>query len=166
MRRNLAFLLLWILAIGILSLAMPGIIQHYAATDNVRELFRADAKFGVPAHVWFLTLCLLVPATASLAARLLLGRRIGAALVLLAVSPVAGWFCLRFAVTVESIHDILGAPILRWPYDLEYIMRFSCVFCTLWLITLLGFLPGLWSAQAEARSRDRIVTARLGSAAK
>ena len=99
MRKNLAFLLLWILAVGILSLAMPGIIQHYAATDNVRELFRAEAKFGVPAHVWFLTLCLLVPATASLAARLLLGRRFGATLVLVAV-----WnFALRKALLFSKI---------------------------------------------------------------
>jgi hypothetical protein len=129
---------------------MPLIVEHYAATDNVRELFRTDRGHVLRPHTWFLLLCLLVPVSASLTARMLLRRRYRVPIVIALAAPVAGWFCLRYAVTVESIHDILGGPILGWPYDLEYITRFSVVFGTLWMITLLGFLLGSWATPAEA----------------
>lgn len=147
-RTGLAFVI-WFGVLGTLAYFLPWIIENYAATDNVRELFRSDRSHGLSPQTWFLLLCLLVPTSASLAARWLLGRRYLLPLLTGLAVPVLGWFCLRFAVTVESIHDILGTPVLNWPYDLEYIARFSVVFATLWVITLLGFLPGLCVARAE-----------------
>ena len=161
MRKELLFLGLWVVAVVGLASAMPTIVNHYAATDNVRELFRADGRFFISPHVWFLLLCLIVPTTASLAVGHLRQRRPGMAALLAVAAPLAGWFCLRFAVTVESIHDILGAPVLGWPLDLEYILRFSMVFCTLWLITAIGVLPGLWRSQIPVAQPPPAVSSRM-----
>ncbi len=38
------------------------------------------------------------------------------------------WLFLRDSVPAESIHDILGSPILGWPWELEYIGRFAALF--------------------------------------
>ncbi len=145
MRRNMCLLGGWIGLIAVFAAVMPWIVEHYAATDNVRELFRTDRKHFLSPHAWFLILCLLVPSTASMAGCGWVKRKMLAPLAIALAAPVAGWFCLRFAVTVESIHDILGTPVLGWPFDLEYLARFSAVFCTLWFVTLLGILPGMVS---------------------
>lgn len=153
MRRAWVWLLLWLLAVVVLAKAMPLIVEHYSETDNVRELFRTDQRHVLAPHTWFVLLCLLVPGSATVAARLLLRRRFVWPVVIALGSPVLGWYCLRYAVTVESIHDILGGPFGPWPYDLGYIARFSIVFGTLWTLTLLGFLPGLWVTHQEALRR-------------
>ncbi len=147
MRRSLCLIGIWAAVAILMALAMPLIVQRYAATDNVRELFRDDARFHVPPHAWFFILCLFVPATAATCVRQLSRRRLGPALFVAIAAPVAGWYCLRFSVTVESIHDILGTPVLGWPFDLEYVLRFSAVFCTLWFITLIGILPAVLDAR-------------------
>lgn len=134
-------LLTWFAAVALVCWAVPTIIEHYAATDNVRELFRTDRKHVLPSHTWFVLLCLSVPLSARFALRLIQKRCLWLAATVALVSPIAGWFCLRFSVTVESIHDILGSMQFGWPYDLEYMLRFSVVYLGLWLLVLLGLLP-------------------------
>jgi len=52
------------------------------------------------------------------------------------VMAVPSWFLLRYAVSAESLGDILGAPVLGWPSDWEFFVRylaFSAPFL-LWLM--------------------------------
>ena len=44
--------------------------------------------------------------------------------VLYLLMATGSWFLLRYAVSAESLHDILGAPIWDWPSDLELYIRF------------------------------------------
>ena len=46
---------------------------------------------------------------------------------LLAAQTVVLWFFLRSAAPAESIHDILGTPILDWSWEWEYLFRLSGV---------------------------------------
>ncbi|MEJ6005087.1 VanZ family protein [Paucibacter sp. AS339] len=43
---------------------------------------------------------------------------------LLALHALLGWALLQFAVLPESIHDVIGSPILGWPGQAEYVYRF------------------------------------------
>jgi glycopeptide antibiotics resistance protein len=44
---------------------------------------------------------------------------------LLVAETAVLWLLLRSAVPAESIHDILGTPILDWPWEWEYLFRLS-----------------------------------------
>ncbi len=159
--------LIWIAIVVAICLAMPVVIQNYADTDNVRELFRTDNKHLLPPHTWFTLLCLSVPLSARTVLRLVQRKYWKTGILLALVSPLAGWFCLRFSITVESIHDILGTIKLGWPYDLEYILRFSIVYGSLWVLTFLGLLPnplkmnvslgkgGIEAAESPGHEEDR-----------
>ena len=41
---------------------------------------------------------------------------------------IIAWMLLRNAVPMESIYDIVGAPILSWPYEFEIIGRFLALY--------------------------------------
>ena len=43
---------------------------------------------------------------------------------LVAGHGVIGWAIVQFAVLPESIHDVIGSPVLHWPWQTEYISRF------------------------------------------
>jgi hypothetical protein len=94
-----------------------------------------------------------VPISANLAARLLLWRWYLVPVFLFLAAPAAGWMFLRYAITPEAIQAMLGSPDFILPYDLGGVVRFAIIFGVLWFITLLGFLPGLRVARAEARER-------------
>lgn len=38
---------------------------------------------------------------------------------------VVTWFLLRWSVPIESLHDVIGSPILNWAWEWELIVRFS-----------------------------------------
>lgn len=108
----------------VLTLMVLTITQSPFIPYNVRELVVAEYpiissflficfiywSFGVPVWlaIWF--------------------QKVGSqALLFPAVALIHGgvaWIILRFAVPMESIGDIVGAPILSWPWELEYIARF------------------------------------------
>lgn len=81
----------------------------------------------------------------------------------LLLHTIVAWILLRMAVPLESIHDIVGSPILAWPWEWELIGRFIGLF-SLWsvlafgatLIALRAWLPGMgtlllaWAAAALA----------------
>lgn len=57
-----------------------------------------------------------------------------------AIVPMHGffaWAMLHFAVPAESIHDVVGSPILKWPWEFELAGRFMALFGGLSL-TLTG----------------------------
>ena len=155
--------LIWIAIVAAICGAIPVVIENYADTDNVRELFRTDNKHFLPPHTWFTLLCLSVPLSARTVLRLVQRKHWKSGILLALLSPLAGWYCLRFSVTVESIHDILGSIKLGWPYDLEYIARFSVVYISLWIITLLGILPNpLKKNLRSGKARNEEVEATPG----
>lgn len=47
---------------------------------------------------------------------------------LLFVHAVFAWVLLRSAVPMESIHDIVGSPVLGWPWEWEIMGRFLALF--------------------------------------
>ena len=146
-------MVIWFGAFGLLAYVLPWMLGNHGATENVRGLFREDSSHAISPRIWFLALCLLVPISAHLAARLLLWRWYLVPVMVFLAAPAAGWACLRYAVTPESIRAILGSPDFVLPYDLGCVVRFTIVFGVLWIITLLGFLPGLCAARAEVRER-------------
>jgi VanZ family protein len=80
-------------------------------------------------------------------------------LYLLSLPPLAlahgliAWVLLRFAVPMESIYDIVGAPVLAWPWEWEIFGRFLALF-SFWsvaasaavIVAAWRFLPGVKSA--------------------
>ena len=62
----------------------------------------------------------------AIAARwLTVAKNRGAAYPLLVAGHgLIGWAILQFAVLPESIHDVIGSPVLHWPWQTEYIARF------------------------------------------
>ncbi len=64
----------------------------------------------------------------------------------LLISAHAGvmFFLIRAAVPTESIHDILGSPILHWPWEWELLWRFTALFGAVSL--LLSCSAAMWVA--------------------
>lgn len=50
---------------------------------------------------------------------------------------LVNWVLLRLSVPLESIHDIVGSPVLDWAWDLELIGRYVALHCAISL-PLLG----------------------------
>ena len=44
----------------------------------------------------------------------------------LIVHGLVTWILIRVSVPVESIHDIVGSPVLKWPWEWEILGRFLC----------------------------------------
>jgi glycopeptide antibiotics resistance protein len=112
-----ALAILALAAVGFIIARLPGVPY------NVREL--------APAGMEGILSVLGLAATIHLAANspfLLLGtqsrRRLILFPVLLALQGLLVWFFLRLSVPMESLGDIVGAPILRWPWEWEMLLRF------------------------------------------
>lgn len=44
------------------------------------------------------------------------------------IQSIIVWSCLRMSVPLESIHDIIGSPVLNWPWEWEMIGRFIALY--------------------------------------
>lgn len=55
----------------------------------------------------------------------------------LLLHAIVAWFLLRTAVPLESIHDIVGSPILGWSWEWESVGRFISLFA-LWSVLSFG----------------------------
>ena len=53
---------------------------------------------------------------------------------------IVAWVLLRWTVPLESIHDVVGAPVLGWPWEWELIGRFTGLFA-LWTVISFGAAP-------------------------
>ena len=53
---------------------------------------------------------------------------------LLLAHALVAWVLLRSAVPMESIHDIVGSPVLDWPWEWELIGRFLALFSMIALL--------------------------------
>ena len=117
---------LWYVPIVAAGVFLPHVIARLGHEYyNLVEMLRQDRALpGVRLAI----LCLLGPLTASCSAAMWLSGARWRAVCWVPASCLVAWSLLRRAVTVESIQDILGAPVLHWPMDLEYIARFSAVY--------------------------------------
>jgi VanZ family protein len=100
--------------------ALPGVPY------NVREVIAGDAPGFGDAMLVLAVLLLTVPAV-PLAVWLGDGsawRRVPGLLAALGVLGLLAWLCLHLGVPRESIHDIVGSPILGWPWHWESAARF------------------------------------------
>jgi len=116
---------------------------------NFVELFRTDR---ILPGVRFMVIWWLGPISAYWAVSFWLDNKWVKAVSCLVGSGLVIWGLLRRSVTVESIDDILGTPVLLWPIDLEYIMRFFVlysffmwipIFCAamMYWIKRIAFMP-------------------------
>ena len=55
----------------------------------------------------------------------------------LLVQALVTWLLLRLSVPMESIHDIVGSPVLGWVWELELIGRFVALHCAI-ALPMLG----------------------------
>ncbi len=98
---------------------LPGIpynLQELVAGSNplIQAILLSGALyalFGLPALITAL-------ARSSIQVMLLLP-------LLLVAETALLWLFLREGVPAESIHDILGTPVLEWPWEWEYLFRLS-----------------------------------------
>lgn len=141
-RRNVKLHTGWLLSaavLGLTALALPEVLGQLDGSQyNLKELFRADRSLP---HFRLMLLCLWGPLTASWAAELWKNGPRWQALCWAPASCLVGWGILRRSVTVESIQDLLGAPVLSLPVDLEYIARFGALYLPfVWLPLFLVIL--------------------------
>lgn len=91
---------------------------------NLRELLTDNntALFGIALSLYLMTLPLLLPV------RGFHGYELFSPFLIVAQST-AIFFLLYFTVPIESLYDILGAPVSQWPVSLELLLRFIGFFC-------------------------------------
>ncbi|MCB2043597.1 MAG: hypothetical protein KDH48_23990, partial [Rhodoferax sp.] len=53
---------------------------------------------------------------------------------------LVGWVSLRYAVLPESIHDVVGSPVLGWPWDTEVMARLTTLLSTIGTPLMAGAL--------------------------
>ena len=56
------------------------------------------------------------------------GRRIWLYPAMVLLHGAGAWLMLHYAVLPESIHDVVGSPVLHWPWQWEMIGRFTALF--------------------------------------
>jgi VanZ family protein len=124
-------ILMLALAIGIWSIGqLPGVPY------NVRELLYAGHPFRsalLLAIALLLTLAIPVLLVTSS-----LNRRILPVVVLLALNALLTWLVVVNAVASESIHDIVGSPVLHWPGQTETCLRFVALHAAITLLVTGG----------------------------
>jgi len=111
------------LMLGGMSLLFWGVLQASFAPYNVRELFWADAA-------WLSALLLALACYWLAVWPVWLARRRVSGLVRLSQLPLGllayggvAFILLRAAVPEESLFDLVGSPILKWPRSLELGLR-------------------------------------------
>ena len=110
--------------VAVISIAVAAIINLPGVPYNVRDLFDTRNLFlGSTIFSVFLTWNVAVPCVMAYS---LIKYPILHLFqpVLYLVMATFSWFLLRYAVSAESLHDILGSPIWGMPSDLELYFRF------------------------------------------
>lgn len=111
-------------AVVALSMLMLAARQLPGVPYNVRELFAP----GLGGVVSALMLSLVTYGMANASFWLLAARRRRWFLLFpgaLVVHGVVTWVLLRLAVPLESLHDIVGFPVLDWPWEWETLGRYT-----------------------------------------
>lgn len=111
---------------------------------NVRELF--DTRFPIVSFALFagfLLWTLAVPAWLGSKVVDWRSTHLVVALPVLLAHAIVAWILLRLSVPLESMHDIVGSPVLGWPWEWELLGRFIALYLTIIMGVLAGLLAGL-----------------------
>jgi len=149
-------LLLW-LGIGVLIVAagIAVVTRLPYVPYNIRELPNPLHPIAAPI-VLAIFLYWVFGAPARIAQWLFRSPSAGALLpVALLGHGFMGWLLLQVAVLPESIHDIVGSPILDWPYPIEYVTRMVPLLTALTLPLTFGILMTM---QGPVRQRTVALT--------
>ncbi len=127
-------------SIALLSAAIWGLCQLPFIPYNIRELLPSPPLESLLAAVALATLIY-----GSCNPRFIghfLSKPWGAwALPLLLMAHgVIAWTLLRSSVPLESIHDIIGSPVLDWPWEWEMVGRFILLDMVIMMQVLGGYL--------------------------
>lgn len=119
------------LGVGITSVAvLAGIVTHSPlAPYNVRDL--VDPDHPVLSVVLFSLLVYWIGGFPVFAVSLVRGVGMHLAWLLpllILLHGMLAWLLLRNAVPMESIYDIVGNPVLHWPWEWELLGRFLALF--------------------------------------
>jgi len=121
------------LALGIAFITIGGwVVVHLPFIPyNIRELVNLER----PLSALFLLSCFLywtfgVPLAIAVQTKYPLDKiwKIWIFPLLIIIHSSIAWGLLRLAVPIESIQDIVGAPILAWPWEWESLGRFAALF--------------------------------------
>ncbi len=140
--------------LAVIGLSLPHLLARLGSENyNLVEMLRHDRALP---GVRLAALCILAPLTVSCAVSAWMsGSKLRAACWAPAACLVT-WGVLRRAVTVESVQDILGAPVLNFPMDSEYIARMSAVYLSfVWLpifLSMASMRSRRWLAATAAYS--------------
>lgn len=116
---------LYLIAFAALALSISVIVRMPFVPYNVRELI-APGIFGLVSVVG-LSLCILWQTTGHSLFLSQCKRKYGSMIFLplwLLAHGAISWLLLRVSVPMESLHDIVGTPILQWPWETELIVRY------------------------------------------
>lgn len=62
---------------------------------------------------------------------------------------IISWILIRGSIPLESIHDIVGSPVLDWPWEWEILGRFLCLHGAISLQTIGACLLALIASKRE-----------------
>lgn len=146
--KHLSVLMLWPVLLCLVSLALVLVVHLPGVPYNMRELVAVGPWGSVSAVA--LSVCLFLICVAPLWPN---GQTVAVSLaspVLALVSGVFAFGLLRLAVSLESLHDIVGSPVWGWPWEWERLLRFVA----LWTVVFLTVgLAGQWVATVLDPSR-------------
>ncbi len=132
--------------ITILIVFIMGIVVSYIPQIpyNIREIFDGSNLFY---NTLLISACLYTGFGLPTLLAMTLAKNIKAMAIQLPfailIQTTLTWILVRLAVPLESIHDILGTPVLGWPWQWEMIMRFIALFCVPGLLITLSTLIAL-----------------------
>jgi hypothetical protein len=146
------------LAVGALALVvcLQGLVSLPSVPYNVRELFDQGPRVLIAvlltaALYW----CFGQPALLAVWLNGGTWKRCLALPLLVALGGATTFALLRVAVPLESIHDIVGAPLLGWPWEWELLGRFMALFAGPNLLFALGAaLAATAAPRVGARRRE------------
>ncbi len=139
------------LAVAVVTLLMAIIVRIPAVPYNVRELFIGrHALQGPLIFALFLLWSAGAPRLAAVALVKWPYLHMAQPLVFLALA-VPSWLLLRYSVDAESLHDILGSPILGWSGDWELFGRYLAL-CASAIVPLVWWNVALEAAWGVRRA--------------
>lgn len=118
---------IYLLVYGVPVAAVWLITHSPAAPYNVRELLGGNPLLSVFLFSALLYWTCGVPAWIARHSELT-GHGVRRMLLLLVVHAGIAWVLLRSAVPMESVHDIVGSPVLDWPWEWELLGRFLALY--------------------------------------
>ena len=148
LRITVSFLVLLVLVAGIVI----GTEGHESVPYNVRELFSKSNRLLT---VTFFAITIGLMFSGPVLSSILTTRRkslaFGAFPVFLLLCTSLAWILLRLSVPLESLYDVIGAPILDWPWEWESLLRFMALAAGPWTAF---FLSSLFLLAFTSRSRS------------